>query len=58
MITAMAETLTGDIKNGTYVQALCLFISGGLILAVPAALLGRPASSRSASDAQSELAIS
>ncbi len=42
MITAMAETLTGNINNGTYVLGLCLFISGGLILAIPRAMLGHP----------------
>ncbi|WP_372240500.1 MFS transporter [Pseudomonas sp. MN1F] len=41
MITAMAETLTGDINNGTYVLGLCLFVSGLLILAIPAAMLKR-----------------
>lgn len=35
MITAVAENLTGDINNGTYVLALCLFISGALILSIP-----------------------
>ena len=43
MITAVAENLTGNINNGTYVLALCLFVSGGLILAIPAAMLGRKA---------------
>ena len=28
MITAVAENLTGDINNGTYVLAGCLFVSG------------------------------
>jgi hypothetical protein len=41
MITAVAETLTGNINNGTYVLALCLLVSGGLILAIPASMLGR-----------------
>ncbi|MNU00534.1 hypothetical protein D3C72_2436840 [compost metagenome] len=41
MITAVAENLTGNINNGTYVLALCLFISGGLILRIPTAMLGR-----------------
>jgi MFS family permease len=41
MITAVAENLTGNINNGTYVLALCLFVSGGLILAIPASMLGR-----------------
>ena len=43
MITAVAETLTGNINNGTYVLALCLLVSGGLILAIPASMLGRTA---------------
>jgi hypothetical protein len=43
MITAVAENLTGNINNGTYVLALCLFVSGGLILAIPASMLGRTA---------------
>ncbi|MNP48109.1 putative metabolite transport protein NicT [compost metagenome] len=42
MITAVAENLTGDINNGTYVLGLCLFISGALIMAIPAAMLKRP----------------
>ena len=29
--------------RGCYVLALCLFVSGGLILAIPAAMLGRKA---------------
>jgi hypothetical protein len=37
----VAETLTGNINNGTYVLALCLLVSGGLILAIPASMLGR-----------------
>jgi MFS family permease len=41
MITAVAENLTGDINNGTYVLALCLLVSGGLILAIPGSMLGR-----------------
>ncbi|MBA1229779.1 MFS transporter [Pseudomonas viridiflava] len=41
MITAVAETLTGDINNGTYVLALCLLVSGGLILMIPRSMLGR-----------------
>ncbi|WP_390897442.1 MFS transporter [Pseudomonas taiwanensis] len=41
MITAVAENLTGNINNGTYVLGLCLFISGMLILAIPAAMLKR-----------------
>ncbi len=41
MITAVAENLTGDINNGTYVLGLCLFISGLLIMAIPATMLGR-----------------
>ncbi|CDG03218.1 Nitrate/nitrite transporter [Pseudomonas sp. SHC52] len=41
MITAVAETLTGNINNGTYVLALCLLVSGGLILAIPASMLAR-----------------
>lgn len=52
MITAVAENLTGDINNGTYVLGLCLFISGALILAIPAAMLGRP---KSQSDSRLEL---
>jgi 2-keto-3-deoxy-L-fuconate dehydrogenase len=35
MITAVAENLTGNINNGTYVLALCLFVSGGLIPPFP-----------------------
>ncbi len=42
MITAVAENLTGNINNGTYVLGLCLFISGALIMAIPAAMLKRP----------------
>jgi len=41
MITAVAEEMTGNINNGTYVLGLCLFISGLLILAIPAAMLQR-----------------
>ncbi|MNG20020.1 putative tartrate transporter [compost metagenome] len=41
MITAVAENLTGNINNGTYVLAICLFVSGALILAIPASMLGR-----------------
>ncbi|MBD8495106.1 MFS transporter [Pseudomonas syringae] len=43
MITATAETLTGNINNGTYVLALSLFICGGLILAIPRSMLSRHA---------------
>ncbi|MDB6048919.1 MAG: Permease of the major facilitator superfamily [Pseudomonas sp.] len=43
MITAVAENLTGDINNGTYVLALCLLVSGGLILAIPKSMLGKSA---------------
>lgn len=42
MITAVAESLTGDINNGTYVLGLCLFISGALVMAIPAVMLKRP----------------
>lgn len=42
MITAVAENLTGDINNGTYVLGLCLFISGALVMAIPAGMLKRP----------------
>lgn len=42
MITAVAENLTGDINNGTYVLGLCLFVSGLLILAIPATMLAQP----------------
>ncbi|GAB7531327.1 MFS transporter [Pseudomonas sp. 3A(2025)] len=41
MITATAETLTGDINNGTYVLALSLFICGGLILTIPRSMLSK-----------------
>lgn len=41
MITAVAENLTGNINNGTYVLGLCLFVSAVLILAIPATMLGR-----------------
>ncbi len=47
MITAVAENLTGDINNGTYVLGLCLFVSGVLIMAIPAAMLGRSKASSS-----------
>lgn len=40
MITAVAENLTGNINNGTYVLGACLFISAGLILSIPRAVLG------------------
>ncbi|RZI66784.1 MAG: MFS transporter, partial [Pseudomonas sp.] len=40
MITAVAENLTGNINNGTYVLGACLFISAGLILSIPRAMLG------------------
>lgn len=43
MITAVAENLTGNINNGTYVLGLCLFASGALILAIPAVMLKRSA---------------
>ncbi len=42
MITAVAENLTGDINNGTYVLGLCLFFSGALVMAIPAGMLKRP----------------
>ncbi|GFM84329.1 MFS transporter [Pseudomonas cichorii] len=48
MITAVAETLTGNINNGTYVLALCLLVSGGLILAIPGSMLGKATVARSA----------
>ena len=38
----MAETMTGDINNGTYVLAGCLFVSGALIMAIPRSMLGTP----------------
>jgi hypothetical protein len=41
--TAVAENLTDNINKGTYLLALCLFVSGGLILAIPASMLGRTA---------------
>ncbi|RMS08845.1 Major facilitator transporter [Pseudomonas coronafaciens pv. coronafaciens] len=41
MITAVAETMTGDINNGTYVLALCLLVSGGLILLIPRSMLDK-----------------
>jgi MFS family permease len=44
MITAVAETLTGNINNGTYVLGLCLFASGLLILSIPVSMLGRQVS--------------
>ncbi|MCV4285490.1 MFS transporter [Pseudomonas capsici] len=47
MITAVAETLTGNINNGTYVLALCLLVSGGLILAIPGSMLGKATTARS-----------
>ena len=40
MITAVAENLTGNINNGTYVLGACLFISAGLILSIPRGMLG------------------
>ena len=43
MITAVAENLTGNINNGTYVLALCLLVSGGLILAIPKSMIDKPA---------------
>ncbi|AYF90525.1 MULTISPECIES: MFS transporter [unclassified Pseudomonas] len=58
MITAMAESLTGDINNGTYVLALCLFVSGGLILAIPASMLGRSAERRPACQTEGDMAVS
>lgn len=48
MITAVAENLTGNINNGTYVLGLCLFASGLLILSIPAAMLGQQRSEPSA----------
>lgn len=39
MITAVAENLTGNINNGTYVLGACLFVSGALILSIPRAML-------------------
>jgi len=39
MITAVAENLTGDINNGTYVLGACLFVSGALILSIPRGML-------------------
>jgi hypothetical protein len=39
MITAMAETLTGDMNNGTYVLGGCLFVSCVLILLIPKSML-------------------
>ncbi|WP_024691637.1 MFS transporter [Pseudomonas tremae] len=41
MITAVAETMRGDINNGTYVLALCLLVSGGLILLIPRSMLDK-----------------
>jgi MFS family permease len=41
MITAVAENLTGNINNGTYVLGACLFISAGLILSIPRSMLQR-----------------
>lgn len=40
MITAVAENLTGNINNGTYVLGACLFVSAALILSIPKAMLG------------------
>ncbi|WP_109513280.1 MFS transporter [Pseudomonas ovata] len=48
MITATAETLTGNINNGTYVLAVSLFICGGLILSIPRSMLSRHADTTSA----------
>jgi MFS family permease len=39
MITAVAENLTGNINNGTYVLGACLLVSGALILSIPRAML-------------------
>ena len=39
MITAVAENLTGNINNGTYVLGGCLLVSCGLILLIPKAML-------------------
>jgi MFS family permease len=41
MITAVAENLTGNINNGTYVLGACLFVSAALILSIPRAMLAR-----------------
>ena len=41
MITAVAENLTGNINNGTYVLGACLFVSAGLILSIPRTMLRR-----------------
>jgi len=41
MITAVAESLTGNINNGTYVLGACLFISAALIMSIPKAILDR-----------------
>lgn len=41
MITAVAENLTGNINNGTYVLGACLFVSAGLILSIPKTMLQR-----------------
>jgi len=41
MITAVAENLTGNINNGTYVLGACLFVSGALILSIPKAMLDK-----------------
>jgi MFS family permease len=41
MITAVAENLTGNINNGTYVLGACLFVSAGLILSIPRSMLQR-----------------
>ncbi|WP_339489894.1 MFS transporter [Pseudomonas sp. EL_65y_Pfl2_R95] len=43
MITAVAENMTGNINNGTYVLGFCLFASGLLILTIPAVMQGRAA---------------
>jgi hypothetical protein len=39
MITATAETLTGDMNNGTYVLGGCLLVSCVLILLIPKTML-------------------
>ncbi|MGY2184738.1 putative metabolite transport protein NicT [compost metagenome] len=41
MITATAETLTGDMNNGTYVLGGCLLVSCVLILLIPKAMLSK-----------------
>jgi MFS family permease len=43
MITAVAENLTGDINNGTYILALCLMVSGALILSIPQSVFKKSA---------------